>query len=211
MPTHAKTTKSFAEKSDQYIREDCTEPPLADDIKIQELLGDVSSKAILCVGCGAGAECFSLSSRGASVEGVDSSEALLKAAKHKCPDLKFELGTIENLPYPDGKFDIVYCAHVLHYMNEWNKALTELCRVSTNTGKIVVTIHHPADQGYTGDEPKEIHAKWYEDFDVVYYPRSISTMRRSFENSGLKVVKMFELQGEVGHPPLTVAFALKRA
>lgn len=208
MTTHPKTFKSFAEKSDQYIRDDCAEPPLTEFPQIQELLGNVEGKRILCVGCGGGAECFSLSKRGAVVEGIDTSEALLNLAKTKYPDLRFQLANIEALPYSNNSFDVVYCGHVLHYLRDWAQALDELHRVLSDSGKIVVTIHHPEDHGYIGDEPKEIHAKWYDDFDVVYYPRGIIAMSRAFENSDFRVDKMVELNGEVGCPPITVAFVL---
>ena len=44
MTTHPKTTKSFAEKFDQYLREDCTEPPLTDHPVIRNLIGDLTGK-----------------------------------------------------------------------------------------------------------------------------------------------------------------------
>jgi ubiquinone/menaquinone biosynthesis C-methylase UbiE len=211
MPTHPKTSKSFAEKSDQYIREDCTEPPLTESPQIRKLLGDESGKRVLCVGCGSGAECSSLAARGAIVAGVDSSQALLDLAKSKCPDLKLELASIDALPYSDNAFDLVYCGHLLHYLNDWTQALNELHRVLTNSGKLVITIHHPADQGYTGDVPKEIHAIWYKDFDVVFYPRSLRAMSRTFEEAGFQISQMTEMEGEADKPPLVVAYELKIA
>lgn len=209
--THPKTLKSFAEKAEQYLNEDCTEPPLTDSPQIRKLLGDESGKRVLCVGCGNGAECSSLAARGAIVHGVDSSGPLLEIAKIRCPDLKLQFASIDALPYSDDAFDLVYCGHLLHYLKDWTLPLNELSRVLTDAGKIVVTIHHPADQGYTGDVPKEIHAKWYKDFDVVFYPRSLRAMSSAFEEAGLRVLQMTEMDGETGRPPIVVAFELRKA
>ncbi|NDC39171.1 MAG: hypothetical protein EBZ48_14180, partial [Proteobacteria bacterium] len=99
---------------------------------------------------------------------------------------------------------------VLHYLDDWTKVLGEFNRVTAHGGTLVVTIHHPADHGYLGDEPKELHSRWYDDFDVVYYPRSISAMSRSFEQCGFLVTKTLEIASEPSQPPITVAFRLKK-
>ena len=111
----------------------------------------------------------------------------------------------------DGFFDIVYCGHVLHYLDNWTAALKELNRVTRHGGTLVITVHHPADHGHTEDEPKEIHTTWYDDFDVVYYPRSIAAMTRIFANCGLTTIKVLEIGGEPGQPPITAAFQLKKS
>jgi ubiquinone/menaquinone biosynthesis C-methylase UbiE len=141
---------------------------------------------------------------------MDSSQALVDFAKGSHPKLSFRCGSVEALPYSVGQFDLVYCAHVLHYFKEWDRALNEIRRVLAPTGKVVITIHHPADQGYAGDEPLEVHATWYDNFEVVFYPRSIKSMRDAFEKAGLEVLKVVEMNGEEGKPPLIAAFELRK-
>lgn len=208
MPTHPKTIKSFSEKSHQYLRDDCDELPFTERLDIRELIGDVAGKKVLFAGCGAGAECSSLAALGAQVSGVDSSPSLLEIAKTRNPGMNFTLASLESLPFPDACFDLIYCGHVLHYLDNWTPALGELKRVTAAGGTLVVTVHHPADHGYTGDQPKEVHATWYDDFDVVYYPRSIAEMTNTFASCGLTTVKVLEIAGEAEGPPIAVAFRL---
>lgn len=210
MTTHPKTLQSFANKSDQYLSEDCKEPPLTDSPQVRKLLGDESGKRVLCVGCGGGAECLSLSARGGIVAGVDTSQSLLDVAKAKCPHIDLRLAGVEALPYPSAAFDIVYCGHVLHYLRTWTAALQEMRRVITDEGKIVITIHHPADLNPTNEQLAELHASWYKDFEVVFYPRSLAEISRTFEQGGLKIVQMVEIKGEPGQPPIVAAYELRK-
>ena len=211
MTTHPKTIKSFSEKSDQYIRDDCTEPPLTNHPQIRNLIGNLTGKRVLCAGCGAGSECSSLVAFGACVDAIDASQALIDIAKSKNPNLTFKVASIESLPFSNEYFDFIYCGHVLHYLNDWTKTLKEFSRVSQKGSRLVLTIHHPADQGYVGDEPKEVHNRWYDDFDVVYYPRSVEAMTRTFQRAGFDVIKVVELAGEPEKAPITVAFELIKA
>ena len=211
MTTHPKTLQSFALKSDQYLIEDCSEPPLIDAPQVRKLLGEEDGKRVLCVGCGGGAECSSLLARGAIVAGVDTSQSLLNVSKVAYPSIDFKLASIEALPYADAEFEIVYCGHVLHYLRDWTLGLRELRRVLVDTGKIVVTIHHPADLNHNDELPKEIHATWYRDFEVVLYSRSLSNIALTFEQAGLKILEMIEIHGEAGSPPIAAVYELGKA
>jgi len=51
----------------------------------------------------------------------------------------FVQGTIENLPFSDSVFDVVYCFSVLQYINE-EMAMREFCRVLKPGGKLLLTL-----------------------------------------------------------------------
>lgn len=59
---------------------------------------------VLDAGCGAGRITRYLACRGCSVEGLDLSPAMVAAARRDSPDLAFAVGSIADLPYPDGCF-----------------------------------------------------------------------------------------------------------
>lgn len=59
---------------------------------------------ILDAGCGAGRMSRYLADRGHQVEGVDLSPAMVEQARRHHPDLAFRVGSLDRLPYPDGRF-----------------------------------------------------------------------------------------------------------
>lgn len=212
MTTHQKTSSSFATKSDQYLNGDCDGPPFAEHFAVASMFGELSGKRILCVGCGGGAECGALIKKGAEVIGSDPSAALLERARHQFPTVEFKQFSVEQIPFPDNAFDLVYCAHVLHYLNDWSIALHEIFRVLRPTGHAIITIHHPIDHGITNYlDRREVHDTWFTDFDVVFYPRSIGEMLNSFVAAGFSVKRCIEAGSTPEEKsPILIAFDLEK-
>ena len=102
---------------------------------------ELKGKSILDVGCGTGAWLTSLSKHNqAECVGVDFSDKMLKEAKLKHPDFRFEKARAEDLSiFKDNEFDIVTASYVLHGVTrEPRKAmLEEMKRVS----KDFVVVH----------------------------------------------------------------------
>lgn len=94
---------------------------------------------LLDAGCGAGGTCRVAESLGAVITGLDASEALLAIAKKRMPDATFDLGELEELPYPDSSFDVVVASLSVQYAENPSKALKELLRVCKPTGCLVIT------------------------------------------------------------------------
>jgi ubiquinone/menaquinone biosynthesis C-methylase UbiE len=112
---------------------------------ILELAGDVAGRRILDAGCGSGPISAALRDRGATVAGFDSSAGMLKLARERLgtdADLRVaDLGS--PLPYPDGAFDDVIAALVLHYLEDWTAPLAELRRVLKPGGRLIAAVEHP--------------------------------------------------------------------
>jgi SAM-dependent methyltransferase len=230
MTTHPKTVASFRDRAEQYLREDCEGPPLLNNTQIANLLGPVSGRTVLCVGAGGGAECRELLKRGAIVSAVEPSPSLRKIASESCPGVVFKGALVESLPYADSEFDIVYCAHVLHYLRDWTASLSEIWRVLRDEGRVLITVHHPLDYGlakrdgarflgYDSDGSevgeyltlREECATWYDSFEVVYYPRSVSEMIRNFLEQGFRLRGCLELGATEGSRlPILAAFSLEK-
>ncbi len=61
----------------------------------------------------------------------------------------FLKGTVEEIPFPDGYFDTVICAHTLEHVRDIPKAMNELRRVCS--GRLIVVLPRQRPYRYTFD------------------------------------------------------------
>jgi len=92
---------------------------------------------ILDVGCGSGGSSVLANERGADVHGIDVAEGLLSYAIQRVPKGIFKVADIENLPYEDNMFDVIFAANSLQYSEDRIAALHELKRVCKPNGRII--------------------------------------------------------------------------
>lgn len=104
--------------------------------------------------CAAGTGRFSLAAaeRAGSVLCTDLSEAMLEQAERKArrrglSNLRFARRDVAALPDPDGCFDAVIAANVLHLLPEPERAVRELWRVTAPGGRLILPTYL---QGKTG-------------------------------------------------------------
>ena len=109
------------------------------------LAGDVAGRRILDAGCGAGPLSAALRDRGAIVTGFDKSAGMVELARRRLgDDADLQVAELGGpLPFPDGTFDDVTASLVLHYLQDWGPALTELRRVLKPGGRLIASVHHP--------------------------------------------------------------------
>jgi ubiquinone/menaquinone biosynthesis C-methylase UbiE len=81
---------------------------------------------ILDVGCGNGIFTLPFADAGATVVGLDSSRYLLRQNPHH----KLICGDALHLPFKDGSFDVVFEGNVLHHVEERDRVIQEMTRVS---------------------------------------------------------------------------------
>ncbi len=77
-------------------------------------------KTVLDVGCGTGALCSVLKSKGMTVTGIDSAEKMIASAKNNPENsgVNFIHGDVgAGLPFPDKSFDIAIASYVAHGIN----------------------------------------------------------------------------------------------
>lgn len=97
----------------------------------------------LDVGCGAGGASNIAKERGANIHGIDVAEGLLSFAIQSIPSGKFQVADIENLPYKDNMFDVIFAANSIQYSEDRVATLRELKRVCKPKGQIVAGLFGP--------------------------------------------------------------------
>ncbi len=101
----------------------------------QELLQSVKHlklKTILDAGCGEGFTLAKLQEKGIGrdLEGIDYSLEAINVGKKEHPSLLLKQGNIYKLDYKNNSFDLVICSEVLEHLENPQKALKEIIRVS---------------------------------------------------------------------------------
>jgi ubiquinone/menaquinone biosynthesis C-methylase UbiE len=94
---------------------------------------------VLDVGCGAGQLTAELIGRGYEAWGVDLSEAMVRYAREHYLSDRFQIGDIEQIPFPDNTFHVVVCLGVMEYLGRDEPALHEMWRVLKPGGRAIIT------------------------------------------------------------------------
>jgi ubiquinone/menaquinone biosynthesis C-methylase UbiE len=106
---------------------------------------DPNTLRALDVGCGTGVTDRQLATEFASLHGTDISPAMLERAAETNPDVTYEIYDGHRLPYDDDSFDLTFTICVLHHVppSSWGRFLSELRRVTSPRGGVVVFEHNP--------------------------------------------------------------------
>jgi SAM-dependent methyltransferase len=176
-----------------------------------ERLALPSGASVLDVGCGTGASAIPAAERvgpEGKVIAVDLAERLLeiarrKAATRKLENIEFRLGDMEDLGYPDRRFDAVICVFALFFVPDVAKQLKELWRMVRPNGQLAITTWGPRvwEPGATGwrsavkDLRPDLHAT-FNPWDRIAEP---GALRELFTEAGLPEA---EIVAEPGSQPL---------
>jgi ubiquinone/menaquinone biosynthesis C-methylase UbiE len=93
--------------------------------------------SLLDIGCGSGLALMTAAQRGATVAGIDASEALVRIARQRTPGGDIRHGDMFVLPFPDATFDVV-----TSFNGIWagcDQALVEAHRVARPGGFVALT------------------------------------------------------------------------
>lgn len=98
---------------------------------------------VLDVACGPGAFALALAPRVGFVRGVDLTPEMLRRAhalqaEKQILNAAFVRGDAEQLPFPDGAFDLVSCQCSFHHMPKPQLVLQEMVRVAKPGGRLLI-------------------------------------------------------------------------
>ena len=84
---------------------------------IRDLAVSLKAQSILEVGCSSGND-LKLFPNNLDVNGVDENKQAIKIAQENLAGLKFNVGSIVELPYEDSSMDLVFTRNVLNYVEK---------------------------------------------------------------------------------------------
>ncbi|WP_067541002.1 class I SAM-dependent methyltransferase [Nocardia crassostreae] len=172
---------------------------------IRNLLGDVTGKHVLDAGCGSGPTLVDLIEGGATAVGIDGSQALIDIATDRVgAAAELHVGDLADpLPFGDNTFDDIVCSLALHYLEDWNSPLAEMRRVLKPGGRLILSVEHPLVMWFTqlqtgettnyfATRQRKMTDMAGQDADLTFWDRSLSTMFRTFFDSGFRVTRVEE-------------------
>lgn len=96
--------------------------------QVKSIIDSLDGDNILDIGCGEGFVINFLQNK--DIIGLDISKDALTIAKAQSPDNRFFRGDIYNLPFQKDNFDIVIVMEVLEHINDVERAIDDVKRVS---------------------------------------------------------------------------------
>ncbi len=157
------------------------------------------------LGCGTGQVGAAIAPFVARVIGVDSSAAMLQAARKRLQthsNIDLRRGELEALPIDDGRLDIATVMLVLHHVPEPGRALAEVARVLKPGGRLVLVDMLPHDRESYRQQMGHVWLGFAED-----------DMGRLLNDAGFERTRVVPLAADpkVKGPALFVATGQKKA
>lgn len=181
---------------------------------VVQLLGDVSGRRVLDLGCGAGQLAYYLAGAGAAeVVGIDASERMLDVARARWahPRVSYRRESMEDADFPPEAFDLVVSSLALHYVRDYAGLVGRIARWLTPGGLLVYSTEHPiytarasadgwiqSSEGtrvawaldrYAEEGPRE--HRWFV-AGVRRYHRTLSTLLNGLIDAGLAIERVVE-------------------
>ncbi len=114
---------------------------------IMDLMGDVSGKLVLDLGCGSGEYALALARKGAKITGLDISGKCLdlvqEKAKNENVDMDLVHGSISDLNIFNRQFDMVFSSTTMHYVKDIMAAFRQVNSLLKNDGTFLLSVVHP--------------------------------------------------------------------
>lgn len=100
--------------------------------QIKNIIQQISFNSLLDAGCGEGITLKILENelRGKECTGVDLDKKHIEMSEANAPYCKYMLGNIYNLPFTNSSFDVTLCLEVLEHLENPEKAISELHKIS---------------------------------------------------------------------------------
>jgi SAM-dependent methyltransferase len=159
------------------------------------------------VGCGPGRVAAFMAAGGLDPVGVDVSPAMLEIARRTHPEIPFEEGRLDNLPFSDGSLGGAVCWYSIIYTPPQFlvEAFMELHRVLAAAGCLLVGFQ--AGGGETVQQGRTLGATP----TMTAYRHSVDDVTRSMSDAGLQVYATALREPELDHESSPQAFIIARS
>jgi SAM-dependent methyltransferase len=111
---------------------------------------------------------------------IDISETRTQRIKEHVPFCDLVIGNITNLPYKDNTFDLTICSETLEHIPDYQKAISEIFRVTKQNGYVLITVPN-SEQLRTIDCP-HCGKEFYEWGHVASF--DIKSLKNLINNAG---------------------------
>jgi 2-polyprenyl-3-methyl-5-hydroxy-6-metoxy-1,4-benzoquinol methylase len=144
-----------------------------------------TSLELLDVGCGSGTLLSLLKNRGFRVRGVDFSSEAAAIAKSE-NDIEVQVGSVEDVHFPDASFDVVTLFHVMEHVTNPRRVLSEVSRILRPNGAVILQVPNIESWQF-----KMFGAQWYGlDIPRHVIDYSKKSMLKLLTDSGFLTVRL---------------------
>lgn len=171
------------------------------EIAFPKMLGmfpEGNDLAVLDYGCGPGDFAAELSKRYSDVVAVDTSQAMIDAAREKYPEISSFVWDYKK-PFPKGKkFDVVFAKLVLHFIDDLYEFARAMNVLLKDRGVISISVIHPEKskpyvEGYFGVIPYLRETKSTEE-KTRFIHRNFEEYVEPFVRSGFVLIGLYETE-----------------
>ena len=130
------------------LREGINANDLIEIPQLFDLIGDVTGKSVLDLGCGAGGHDKKLIEKGAShVLGIDISTKMIDLAKKNNSDerITYQIMSMNDIDKIDQKFDLVVSSLAIHYIEDYDTLCKKVYNLLNDGGEFIFSHGHPMD------------------------------------------------------------------
>jgi tetratricopeptide (TPR) repeat protein len=187
--------------------------PLSSGEEELHLMGDISGKKILDLGCGGGQNSVALARQGAKVTALDFSEEQLKFATKLAHEaevtVKFICDDLENFYSLEGqKFDIILSSFTLSYIEHIAGVFCNVRKVIKDGGIFVFSLEHPlmtntSEEDYLFFQGKSYplmknyfhtgkEERTWKNGTIVAYKRKMEDIINPLLSSGFRLIQIIE-------------------
>jgi ubiquinone/menaquinone biosynthesis C-methylase UbiE len=212
---HREAARTFydasAERYAQFIGTEissATEGPLDQSLLAAfiEMVKMTGLTHVVDVGCGPGRAAAFLAEGGLDPVGVDVSPAMLEIARQAHPDIHFEEGRLDRLPFGDRTLGGAVCWYSIIYTPApfLEEVFAELKRVLAPAGCLLVAFQ--AGAGETVQQGKTLGMTRV----ITAYRHNVDDVTRSLSNAGLLLYATAMREPELEHESSVQAFVIAR-
>jgi ubiquinone/menaquinone biosynthesis C-methylase UbiE len=126
-----------------------------------DLAGLSATDRVLDIGCGPGAAVRMAAEVARESIGVDRAQPMIDIARRRSKGLdnvRYEVGSAEALPFPDGVFTMVWAAHSFHHWENRRAGLAEAARVLAAEGRLLILEEDGKKHGLNDEETATVKA-----------------------------------------------------